>query len=128
MIRPTTLEETDRLVAIATETGVFKPIEIEVLHKILCEYHAGTAGPGHKAVTNEEGDRLTGFAYYAPTEMTDRTWQLYWIFVDRSAQAKGLGATSCVPPTDIPNVGRFAVIQDPQGAVFSIFEWSQPAK
>jgi predicted enzyme related to lactoylglutathione lyase len=26
-----------------------------------------------------------------------------------------------VPPTDIPNVGRFAVVQDPQGARFAIF-------
>jgi predicted enzyme related to lactoylglutathione lyase len=38
-----------------------------------------------------------------------------------------LGATSCVPPTDIPNVGRFAMIQDPHGAVFSIFTGLQLA-
>src|SRR5205823_1848563 len=30
--------------------------------------------------------------YYAATEMTDRTWHLYWIFIDRGTQAKGLGA------------------------------------
>jgi predicted enzyme related to lactoylglutathione lyase len=27
-----------------------------------------------------------------------------------------------VPPTDIPSIGRFAVITDPQGAVFSIMQ------
>ncbi len=27
-----------------------------------------------------------------------------------------------VPPTDIPNVGRFAMVADPQGAVFSLFQ------
>lgn len=36
-----------------------------------------------------------------------------------------------VPPTDIPNVGRFAMVADPQGAVFSLFQPSsdmpQPA-
>jgi predicted enzyme related to lactoylglutathione lyase len=36
------------------------------------------------------------------------------------AKAKELGATAIVEPMDIPNVGRFAVIQDPQGAVFGI--------
>lgn len=36
-------------------------------------------------------------------------------------QAKGLGAAVYVPPTDIPNVGRFAVLADPQGAVFAVF-------
>jgi len=30
-----------------------------------------------------------------------------------------------VPPTDIPNVGRFAVIRDPQGAVFAIIKMSR---
>jgi predicted enzyme related to lactoylglutathione lyase len=52
-------------------------------------------------------------------------WSVYFAVEDCDAsaeRAKGLGATLCVPPTDIPNVGRFAVIQDPQGAVFSIFK------
>ena len=29
-----------------------------------------------------------------------------------------LGGKVCVPPTDIPNTGRFAVINDPTGATF----------
>lgn len=40
--------------------------------------------------------------------------------VDATAQtAKQLGAKLLVPPQDIPKVGRFCVIQDPQGAVIS---------
>jgi len=27
-----------------------------------------------------------------------------------------------VPATDIPNVGRFSVVSDPQGAVFALFK------
>jgi len=37
-------------------------------------------------------------------------------------KAESLGATICVPTTDIPDVGRFSVISDPQGATFSIIE------
>jgi hypothetical protein len=37
-------------------------------------------------------------------------------------RAKELGATVCVPPTDIPDVGRFSVITDAQGAVFSLIQ------
>ena len=33
-----------------------------------------------------------------------------------------LARTLIVPPIDIPNVGRFSVISDPQGAVFAIFK------
>ena len=92
MIRPTTPAEADALVAIASATGVFKPIEIDALRGVLEEYHSGDAAPDHKAITYESGGRPIGFAYYAPTEMTDRTWHLYWIFVDRTTQAKGMGA------------------------------------
>jgi predicted enzyme related to lactoylglutathione lyase len=37
------------------------------------------------------------------------------------AQAQKLGATAHGPAMDIPQVGRYAVLQDPQGAVFSVF-------
>ncbi len=38
------------------------------------------------------------------------------------AKAKSLGAQIYVPPTDIPNVGRFSVIADPQGAMFDVIK------
>jgi uncharacterized protein len=37
------------------------------------------------------------------------------------AQAQGLGARVVKVPADIPNVGRFAVLTDPQGATFALF-------
>lgn len=36
-------------------------------------------------------------------------------------QAEGLGGRTVVPGTDIPKVGRFAVLADPQGASFAVF-------
>jgi uncharacterized protein len=42
---------------------------------------------------------------------------------DASAdKAKRLGATLIVPPTDIPNVGRFSIFADPQGAALGILQ------
>ena len=41
-----------------------------------------------------------------------------------TARAKELGATVHVEPTDIPNMGRFSVLQDPAGAVFGLFHGS----
>ena len=52
-------------------------------------------------------------------------WGIY-IAVDdcdgKVAQAQSLGGKTFVPPTDIPNVGRFAVLSDPQGATFNIIK------
>jgi uncharacterized protein len=42
-----------------------------------------------------------------------------------AARAVQLGGTQIVPPTDIPNVGRFAVLKDPAGANISIFQPGQ---
>jgi predicted enzyme related to lactoylglutathione lyase len=38
-----------------------------------------------------------------------------------AAKAKELGGTIMVPPQDIPNTGRFAIVNDPQGAMFAMF-------
>jgi len=49
---------------------------------------------------------------------------------ERVARAQQIGGKLFVPPTDIPNVGRFSVIADPQGAVFSVIQLTgmqQPA-
>lgn len=37
-------------------------------------------------------------------------------------KAKKLGATIVVPPTDIPNVGRFSIFVDPQGSALGILK------
>ena len=45
--------------------------------------------------------------------------------VDATARkAEELGGKIHVPPTDIPNVGRFCVIQDPQGSVISAITYT----
>ncbi len=50
-------------------------------------------------------------------------WMSY-IAVDDVDAAAGkviaLGGNVCVPPTDIPNTGRFCVVNDPGGATFSL--------
>jgi predicted enzyme related to lactoylglutathione lyase len=52
-------------------------------------------------------------------------WLTYFQVADVDATANNatrLGGKLTVPPMDIPNTGRFSVIQDPQGAVFAIYK------
>jgi predicted enzyme related to lactoylglutathione lyase len=42
------------------------------------------------------------------------------------AKARKMDAKVLVEPSDIPKVGRFAVIADPQGASISVFAWTTP--
>lgn len=39
---------------------------------------------------------------------------------ETASKAAALGGKVCMPPTDIPNTGRFAMLQDPQGAMISV--------
>jgi len=53
-------------------------------------------------------------------------WGLYITVdnVDETAEkASAMGATIHLPPQDIPEVGRFCVLQDPQGAFISIISY-----
>ena len=52
-------------------------------------------------------------------------WLIYFMVDDCDAtteEATKLGGKTVVAPTDIPNAGRFSVIQDPQGAVFAVIK------
>lgn len=52
-------------------------------------------------------------------------WSVYFAVDDCDAtvaKAEGLGAKVIVPPNDIPNTGRFAVLCDPQGAGFALLQ------
>jgi len=56
------------------------------------------------------------------------TWGIYITVdnVDQTAdKAKELGGKILVEPQDIPQVGRFCVIQDPQGAWFAAMTYKQ---
>jgi hypothetical protein len=52
-------------------------------------------------------------------------WLTYFATADCNAlveKAKKVGAVVVKPPADVPNVGRFAVLQDPQGGTFAVIQ------
>jgi predicted enzyme related to lactoylglutathione lyase len=73
------------------------------------------------------GDKSIGGMMKIPKEWgpVPPNWLVYFMVEDVDAsteKAKQLGASPMVPPTDIPNTGRFSVVKDPQGAVFAVFK------
>jgi uncharacterized protein len=64
-----------------------------------------------------------------PDALLRPSWLPYLAVADvdaTAAQAAGLGATVLVPASDIPGLGRFAVLVDPTGARFALY-FAQPA-
>jgi predicted enzyme related to lactoylglutathione lyase len=80
-------------------------------------------GDMNYTVASVEGEDVGGMMPMPPDagEMPP-SWGIYITVNDVDAtvsKAKELGGKILVEPRDIPEVGRFCVIQDPQGACFS---------
>jgi uncharacterized protein len=111
------LASTDAASAAAFYTGLFgwttKP-ETGIADAMYTEWVNGGTSIG--GLLNMKGDEWQGVPPH---------WTMY-ITVgncdERAARASQLGAKICVPPRDIPNVGRFSVIADPQGAMFCLIQ------
>jgi predicted enzyme related to lactoylglutathione lyase len=77
--------------------------------------------------TFKKGDTMAGGLMTIPPNAgpIPPNWLVYFGTRDVDATAdriKKLGGKLMMPPTDIPEVGRFSVAQDPQGAVFAVFK------
>ncbi len=76
------------------------------------------------------GERLAAGMMKISEEMGEvpPNWSVYLAVEDCDAtvaKATELGANILIPPTDVPDTGRLAAIQDPQGAVFSVIKMVQ---
>jgi uncharacterized protein len=78
------------------------------------------------------GNTMIGGMMARPQRLRDvpPNWLTYFGVADcdkSAATAKELGGTLLQPPTDIPDIGRFAVVRDGQGAVCAIAKFNPPA-
>jgi len=80
------------------------------------------------------GERAVGGLMVIPEEAkaggAPPNWLMYVAVADAdvtAGQARSLGGKLEVGPREIPGVGRFAVLSDPQGAVFAILQPADPA-
>lgn len=76
------------------------------------------------------GDKNAGGVMKTPPGMDQSFWLTYVSVesADKTCEkAKKLGAEVMQPPTDIPNVGRFACLMDPQHGAFAVLQPFLPA-
>jgi predicted enzyme related to lactoylglutathione lyase len=111
-----------------TELITHDPMAAETFYTSLFGWTMKTTDMGGGNQYTEVGNRgsMIGGIMKARPEwgaMPSR-WTPYFAVVNcdqAASRATGLGGQLYVPPTDIPNVGRFATVADPQGGTFAIF-------
>ncbi len=80
---------------------------------------------GDSYVIFKKGDASIGGMMQAPAPGIPAQWVPYVTVDDvdaTAAQVQGLGGKVMAPPFDVPDIGRIAVILDPQGAAFGLFK------
>ena len=85
------------------------------------------AGMVYNEIHVDGRENGVGGMFQMGTEFGDTPshWMPYVAVDDVDAKAKQvaeLGGKVCVPPSDIPNVGRFCIITDPTGATLSLIK------
>jgi uncharacterized protein len=123
---------------IYTTPGAFSWTELAAPNpKAACEFYGSlfgwtfekmNDGPGDYFII-KVGDTSVG-GVMAPQGNSPAMWGSYVTVVscdETVAKAKGLGANLIGGPFDVPNVGRMAILQDPQGAVIQVISYFPPA-
>ena len=95
--------------------------EVKKSEVLACEGGEGSAAYNEIVVG---GEHIGGIYKMGPEYGGAPSHWMAYVAVDdvdaRARQVWELGGKVCVPPTDIPNVGRFCVINDPTGATLSL--------
>ncbi|MDP9001598.1 MAG: VOC family protein [Myxococcota bacterium] len=87
-------------------------------------------GPGEPyTLCQRESKDVAGITKSMAPANVPPHWLPYIAVADVDASAgkvKELGGKILMEPTDIPNIGRFAAVADPQGAAFAIYKGTSP--
>jgi uncharacterized protein len=86
-------------------------------------------GPSGVYTILKQNGKDVAALYQMPTEMTSNGVPPHWMSYisvanadESAAKAKSLGATLMKEPSDVYTMGRMAVIQDPTGAMFALWQ------
>ena len=89
MIRPTTANDTEAILSLATVTLGFEADERAELSLSLSQSFASNSAPFW--LTDEQNGSVVGAAYCEPERMTNGTWNLLFIAIAPEHQGKGRG-------------------------------------
>jgi ribosomal protein S18 acetylase RimI-like enzyme len=92
MIEPAQEDDGPKILLLIANAGVFKPTELATVAEIWSEYlREGAEGSGYYLIVYREARELLGYACYGPHPLTEGTFDLYWIAVDRAHRGRGIG-------------------------------------
>lgn len=105
------------ILEISKNVTVFEPEEVDCVAELWGEYlHTGAHASGYYFVVARQGEQVQGFACYGPRALTEGTYDLYWIAVDKGTQGSGVGRELiCRVEQDVADRGGRLVVVETSG-------------
>lgn len=75
---------------IAENVLVFNPAEKEIVKEILDDYERNPE-KNYYLLGEEQDNVVLGFVIFGRTPLTESSWDIYWLMVDKYIQGKGIG-------------------------------------
>jgi ribosomal protein S18 acetylase RimI-like enzyme len=77
-------------IVLASESGVYKDIELDIMKEALEEWERRSDGKMTLVELASSG-HISGFAFFGPHSGTEFTFELKWVVVDRLSRKQGIG-------------------------------------
>ena len=112
MIRLSTPDDTNALLALTDATGLFQPNQLDEVRQMLADYFGGDSDSDRFWIADDDNG-LVGVAYCEPERMTDGTWNLQLIAIrpDRQGQGRGAILLRYVEQTLVERGGRMLLVE-----------------
>lgn len=92
MITPARPEDGQAILAISAGVEVFNDEEVQTVDELWRDYlNRGAQASGYYFLVDRDREQLLGYACYGPRALTEGTYDLYWIAVDKKRHGKGVG-------------------------------------
>jgi GNAT superfamily N-acetyltransferase len=92
MIEPAKEPDGPAILAITAEAGVFSAEEVATVEELWTEYlQYGEAASGYAFRVYREGETVLGYTCHGPRDLTEGTYDIYWIATAQAARRKGVG-------------------------------------
>lgn len=91
IIRPMITEDKPYIMHILEDTPEFNLSEVALADEVVDAYLTDPVDSGYFVLVAEIDLKIAGYVCYGPTPITEGTWDIYWIAVNRDIQGRGVG-------------------------------------
>lgn len=90
-VRTLTPKDKPIIMKILSSLPEFKPFEVVIAEELIDSYLRDSVESGYHILVAEVDSTVAGYICYGPTPLTEGSWDIYWVAVDREKQGQGIG-------------------------------------